>query len=179
VQRRTGNVVPFAAPRNAYQTSDQKWIAISCSTQSTTKPLLEAIGQPELIDDPRFHDNASRVENVEALDAVIAGWMLTHTYDDATAILQKHGVTAGPVYTAADLFRDEHVRARGSIVATQDEDLGELWMQAPIPRLTESPGAIAFAGRKTPGADNREVFAELGLPAQIEEDSAVQEVGVW
>lgn len=161
VQGRMGNLAPTTAPRNAYRTSDDRWIAISCSTQSTAQRLFDAIGRPQLMLDPRFRDNASRVTNIEALEEFIVPWFMARTHDDALAIMDSFGVTAGQVYSAADVFDDEHVRARGSIVPVQDEQLGELWMQAPIPRLTATPGTIRFAGRGTVGADNESVFSDL------------------
>ena len=161
VQGRMGNLIPTTAPRNAYETREGRWIAISCSTQATAQRLFDAIGQPQLMQDPRFCDNASRLTNIETLEAFIVPWFKAQTHDDALARMESCGVTAGPVYNAADVFNDEHVRARGSIVPVQDEELGELWMQAPIPRLSATPGTIRFGGRGKVGADNAEVFSEL------------------
>ena len=62
VQTRTGNIIPFTAPRNAYETSDGKLIAMSSSNQASAARLFEAVGNGELIDDePRFDSNAGRV----------------------------------------------------------------------------------------------------------------------
>ncbi len=171
VQERNGNLIPFAAPRNAYEARDGRWIAISCSTQSTAVRLLDAIGKPELLNDGRFSDNQARVANAGALDEHIAAWAKARSYEEAIAILDDYGVTAGPIYNAADLYKDEHIRTRRSIVPVQDDDLGEIWMQAPIPRLTKTPGVVAFAGRTAAGHDNAAVFGELlGLTdAELEE----------
>jgi crotonobetainyl-CoA:carnitine CoA-transferase CaiB-like acyl-CoA transferase len=167
-QHRSGNVLSFAAPRNAYATSDGHFVALSCGTQNTTQRLFEAIGRPELIDDERFATNAVRVTNAEALDAIVGEWFLTRTRAEALEVMERLGVTAGAVYSPADVFEDEHVRERGSIVPVDDDELGEIWMQAPIPRLTATPGSIRFAGRKEVGADNADVLGELerGLPAR-------------
>ncbi|GAC1534420.1 MAG: CoA transferase [Candidatus Velthaea sp.] len=161
---RMGNTLPFAAPRNVYPTRDERWIAVSCSTQRTTERLLNAIGLGDLLADERFTDNRRRVENAEALDERITAWMRERDYVDIFALLNGVGVTAGPVYSPADILEDAHVRARGSVVTVQDDRLGEMVMQAPIPRMTGTPGAIAFTGRSTPGEDNRAVFGSiLGL----------------
>lgn len=166
VPERMGNTLPFTAPRNAYPTRDGRWIAVSCSTQRTAQRLLEAIGRPELIDDERFNDNRRRVENAAALDACIIPWTSARDYDEIMALFEGAGVTAGPVYGPSEILSDEHVLARGSVVTMHDDDLGELVMQAPVPRLTRTPGAIAFAGRGTPGHDNAAIYREtLGLDA--------------
>lgn len=163
-QERNGNTTPFSAPRNAYPTRDGKWIAVSCSTQSTTERILHAIGKPELIEDERFRTNQLRVENAVALDEHIIAWTKARDYADAIAVFDQHEVTAGPIYTAADILADEHVRARGSVVPVQDAELGEVWMQAPTPVMSRTPGSIAFAGRSKPGADNAAIYKDiLGL----------------
>ena len=161
VQERNGNAIPFVAPRNAYQTSDSRWVALSCSTQATARRLFEAIGMPALLEDPRFATNQDRIKNVAALDEMIAAWFAARSYDDAMKALETHGVTAGPIYSSAELFNDPHVRERGSIVQIHDEDLGDVWMQAPVPRLTGTPGRIDFGGKREAGQDNAEVYAEF------------------
>jgi crotonobetainyl-CoA:carnitine CoA-transferase CaiB-like acyl-CoA transferase len=164
IQERNGNTTPFAAPRNAYPTRDGQWIAVSCSTQATTMRILGAIERPELIEDPRFSTNQARVEHAEALDQHIIDWTSAHDYADAMRVFEAQGVTAGPIYNAAGILADEHVLARGSVVTISDPDLGELVMQAPTPRMTRTPGEIAFAGRTIPGADNDHIFKGfLGL----------------
>jgi crotonobetainyl-CoA:carnitine CoA-transferase CaiB-like acyl-CoA transferase len=46
------------------------------------------------------------------------------------------------------------------LVPTPDEDLGTIVLAAPVPRLTETPGRIAGAGRRV-GQDTRRVLAEV------------------
>ncbi|GAC1411659.1 MAG: CoA transferase [Candidatus Velthaea sp.] len=165
IPERMGNTLPFAAPRNVYPTRDDRWIAVSCSTQRTTERLLNAIGLGYLLAEERFRDNRRRVENAAALDERITAWMKERDYAEIFALLNGVEVTAGPVYSPPDILEDAHVRARGSIVTVQDDTLGEMVMQAPIPRMTGTPGAIAFTGRTTPGQDNAAVFGSiLGMP---------------
>ena len=61
VKERLGNRIAEDLPRNAYGTSDGGWIAISASSDRTFRRLAVAIGRPELLDDPRFRDNPSRI----------------------------------------------------------------------------------------------------------------------
>ncbi len=46
VQGRQGNRSPRTAPRNAYQTSDGRWVALSGGTQQIVNRMLEAIERP-------------------------------------------------------------------------------------------------------------------------------------
>ena len=61
------------------------------------------LGSPELAGDPRFADNPARVENRDALDAVIAGVFARLTQDEAIARLTLHGIAWARVSEVADL----------------------------------------------------------------------------
>jgi crotonobetainyl-CoA:carnitine CoA-transferase CaiB-like acyl-CoA transferase len=92
-------------------------------------------------------------------------WVAARTLDDAMAAFEAADVTAAPVYDAAQLLGDEHLRARGTFVTVDDPELGPMTVQAPVAVLTETPGRIQHLGR-TLGADNDAVFGELlGLSA--------------
>ena len=76
------------------------------------------------------------------------------------AVLGDGGVTAGRIYSAMDVLEDAHMLERGSIITVLDEDLGDVWMQAPMPRLKHSPGSVKWTGG-SPGQHTDEVFSEL------------------
>ena len=71
VQERTGNAAPFTAPRNAYETSDGKWLGLSASAQSIAERVMHIIGRPALADEPWFRDHTGRLEHADELDALI------------------------------------------------------------------------------------------------------------
>ena len=57
------------------------------------------------------------------------------------------------------------LRAREAIATLFDGQLGPIRMPAPVPRLSETPGAIRWTGA-APGAHNGAVFRDLlGLSA--------------
>ena len=132
------------------------------------------IGQPELIDDPRFANNMDRVKNVAALDTYIEEWMGRHTLDEVSAILRQADVPFGPVNNIADIAADPHAKARRMIVETPDEDGSALPMEGIFPRMSDTPGSVRHAG-KSMGADNQEIYRErLGL-SQESLDALVRE----
>lgn len=163
VKKRQGNRLAEDSPRNTYETRDGRWIGISASSQRTFERLARAIGMPELIDDPRFVDNASRCQHDEALDTLIQQWFRTRDCDDVMALFHSAEVVAGPVLDIADIARDPHYAARGNIVAVDDEDFGQVRMQGVVPRFAATPGEVRHAGRAL-GADNERFYrGELGL----------------
>ena len=159
--QRIGSRLWFSAPRNVYQCSDG-WICMSGSADSVAKRILGVVGGDDLINDPRFATNAGRIDHVEALDALITAWTLRHTWADAVQILADAGAAAGPVYSAEQLIRDEHVIGRGSLAPVENpHGDGELLQPAVTPRLSRTPGAIRHAGLAK-GSCTEDVLAELG-----------------
>jgi crotonobetainyl-CoA:carnitine CoA-transferase CaiB-like acyl-CoA transferase len=163
VKERIGNRLAEDSPRNTYRTRDGRWVGISASSQKTYERLARAMGMPELIDDPRYRDNAKRCDNADALDADISAWFGRHDFAEISEIFEKADVVAGPVFDIRDIFADPHYAARENIVHVPDEDFGSVRMQNVTPRFLSTPGEVRHAGRRL-GADNREIFVgELGL----------------
>jgi succinyl-CoA---D-citramalate CoA-transferase len=165
VKQRRGNRIEEDSPRNAYETADGGYIAISASSDRTFARLAQAIEKPELADDPRFRTNASRIANDAELDAIVAAWMRKHTTAEAMAALEAADVVAGKVYDVEDIFADPHYAARRNIVDVPDLDFGSVKMPGVVPRFSRSPSAVRFAGGQL-GQHNEEVYRGLlGLSA--------------
>lgn len=162
VPSRTGNRTNIAAPRNIYKASDGNYLALSGSIQSMCERLFVAIGQPELIDDPRFRTNSDRLNNVEELDAIIQDYVGRHTQAENVEYFRKCAVTIGPVYDIAQLVEDEHIVEREILVRVPDDQLGSVPMHNVIPRLSNTPGRLR---RPAPdlGEHTGEVLQSLGI----------------
>jgi crotonobetainyl-CoA:carnitine CoA-transferase CaiB-like acyl-CoA transferase len=162
VRERIGNHHESAAPRNVYETADGH-MTLSASAQSIFENVAEAVGRPDLIDDPRFADNERRVEHADELDEVIEDWTRERSTEEAIAEMEAADAIVGPVYDMSDIFEDDQYAARNDIVEVEDEDLGTLKTAAPVPRFTRTPGTVDHAGPGH-GQHNDEVFLdELGL----------------
>lgn len=160
VPGRQGNRLPGLAPRNAYPTSDGGYIAISGGTQSTVDQIFEAIGRAELIDDPRFATAAVRVANVDALDAIIGGWIVERTTDEVVEVFDRLDVAAAPVANIAQVFSNPHYLARETIVEVEDDELGPVQTLAPHPRLSATPGCVRWLGAPK-GQDTDQILQEI------------------
>lgn len=163
VTGRHGGRLPYVAPRNSYRTSDQRWVALSGTSQSVADRIFAAIERPELVSDPRFATNEARLDNVEELDAILAEWIGAHTLQEVMAAFEAHEAAASPIYDVQQIFADMQFRARGTMVRVEDEDLGDVILPDVQPRMSETPGRHRHAGLAL-GAANEEVFVgELGL----------------
>jgi formyl-CoA transferase len=169
LQPRMGSRLPYSAPRNAYRCADGRWVAISASAESVAPRVFEAIGRPELSDDPRFATHEQRVRHVAELDEIIQDWMSRHTREEAVAVFRKHDAALAPIYDVSEFFADDHVLARGSIASVDDPEWGPLRMQAVHPVMSRTPGRITHPGPNELGPHNAEVYGELGLgPEDLE-----------
>ena len=130
IQERNGSRLPFTAPRNTYQTNDDKWVSISGSAQSTFERMCEALKVPELINDPRFLDNRLRIQNAEALDEALQEAILKFDRQTLIMLFDEFGAAVAACNNIAEIFEDPHFIARENIVSVEDEELkGSLKMQ--------------------------------------------------
>lgn len=163
VPNRTGSRLIGSTPNNLYPTSDGGYIHITAQADNLFRRLAAAMGQPELAQDPRFNAHAGRNSNNDALDEIIEVWTRSLPLAELEAILQKASVPATRIFTIADIFSDPHYRARNSIVAAPDDNMGTVAMAAVVPRMSATPGAVRHAGRDI-GQDTRQVLRDvLGL----------------
>ncbi|MGW2079590.1 CaiB/BaiF CoA transferase family protein [Streptomyces sp. NPDC001939] len=174
VQPRTGNRSTNNAPRNTYRTSDDKWVAVSTSAQSIAERVMRLVGRPELIDEPWFETGSGRAGHADELDAAVGAWISRHSRDDVLAAFEKAEAAIAPVFDIRDVMDDEQYQALDSITEVPDPELGTVRMQNVLFRLSETPGAIKWAGRPH-GADTDEILTGLGLsPSEI---STLREAG--
>jgi crotonobetainyl-CoA:carnitine CoA-transferase CaiB-like acyl-CoA transferase len=176
VRTRSGNRSQYAAPGNIYRTRDGKMASIAASTQSIYERLCRALDMPQLLEDPRFRTNADRVRNRDAIDEIVGGAIARLDLAELTKRLDAHEVGFSPIYDAADVFADPQFRAREAIVSVPDTELGQVRMQAVVPRFSETPVRVRHAG-PAQGEHNEQVYAELGLEpgelARLKKDGVV------
>lgn len=159
IRERTGATLPGLAPSNLYPTRDGGWIVIGANADKPFRRLCQAMGRPELAQDPRYAGHTARGEHQAELDELVRAWTLTRDQAELDTLLAEHGVPAGPLNNAAGVLADPHLRARGAVTEVET-DIGRLWMQNVVPRLTRTPGTVRWAGARL-GAHTREVLEEL------------------
>jgi CoA:oxalate CoA-transferase len=110
-------------PRGAFRCQDG-YLALNVPDDIQWGRLCEAIGRPELKDDPRTVDGTARAANAEFIRPLIEAWLADKTRTQAVAQLEEQGVPSGPVYTAEDVFQDPHIAARQMLVTVDDPVAG-------------------------------------------------------
>ena len=166
---RTGSRSTNAAPRNAYQTSDGKWVCLSASTQGMTEKLFRSIGSEDMIADPRFATNQKRVENGIELDKVIADFIAARDLATTLAHFDQAGVTIGPIMEAEQLDGDRYLVEHESLIEVPDDEMPGGWlpMHGAVPRLSGTPGILARPAPKL-GEHSQEILAPLLGQPEVE-----------
>jgi crotonobetainyl-CoA:carnitine CoA-transferase CaiB-like acyl-CoA transferase len=165
VQQRTGNQSANNAPRNTYRTHDDKWVAISTSSQSIAERVMRLVGHPEVIGEPWFATGVQRAEHADELDAYVSGWIAERSFDAVMRAFEEAEAAIAPIYDTSDVLRDPQYAALESIITVPDEELGPLKMQNVLFRMLGTPGRVRWSGRPM-GQDTQSVLAEIGRTAQ-------------
>src|SRR5690606_8576342 len=95
VPRAMGNQHPSIAPYEVFPTADRP-LVIAAGNDRQFRALVDALGLPDLADDPRFADNASRVRHRDELVAALRRALARRGADEWFTILSAAGVPAGP-----------------------------------------------------------------------------------
>ena len=162
-RERVGNDFPDAAPRSLYKTADDRWLGLSATSQSTFEGLAKAMGMEKLLERPEFKNNAARLENRDALNDELNGWLSQRELKETLDQLIPAGGVVGPVYDAAQIMDDPHYQAREDIIDSDDPELGLTKMVGVVPKFSETPGAVEHAGPVV-GEHNQYIYASwLGL----------------
>jgi succinyl-CoA---D-citramalate CoA-transferase len=173
----SGTGLEGVAPSNIFESSDGTWIVIAANADNVFRRLCEAMEQPDLADDARFATHLARGDNQEELEGIVAAWAKRHTAAEIDRILNDAGVICGPIYTIADIFEDEHYRARDMLVTHEDPDFGEFVGPGIVPKFSETPGEVRWSASWEEGSHNRDVYGGL-LGLSDEELADLREQGV-
>ncbi|MBT3552417.1 MAG: CoA transferase [Rhodospirillaceae bacterium] len=161
VRQPSGTGLANVSPSNIFPTKDDKWLIIAANIDPMFRRLCEAMGQPELADDARFVDHKARGHHAAELDGLIADWTKTLDVQELDALLDKHGVVTGPIYTIADIAEDPHFKDRNMVQRVEDETFGDMAVPGFAPRLTHSESEIAWLGPNEVGSHNAEIYGGL------------------
>ncbi|QNN53848.1 CaiB/BaiF CoA transferase family protein [Nocardioides mesophilus] len=167
-----GNENRTSAPSGTFRTADGA-LNIAANRQQQFERLCDAVGRPELLDDPRFGTREDRKAHRAELTAALEETLRCRPAAHWDALLTRAGVPAGPVVSVPDALASAQVRHRGlvSTVASAAGDLSLLGLPTRVdgqPVPPSSPPPVL-------GEHTDEVLAELGYaPSEI---AALHEAG--
>ncbi len=163
IRNREGNRLANSAPLDNYPTADGKYVCIVAGSDANFARLCKAMDRPELVDEPRFARLADRAEHGDEINGIVTEWtrgLDARTVEERCVACDVPVATA---YTAADIFADAHIAARGDLVTVDDPVVGPLRQQAPYPRVVGEATPVP-AGAPRLGEHTRAVLRDtLGM----------------
>jgi crotonobetainyl-CoA:carnitine CoA-transferase CaiB-like acyl-CoA transferase len=160
-RRASHNRVQTVGPADVFTTRDG-WIMLLVVGNGQFRRWTEMIGRPDLQQDVRFRDDASRGKNGVALSAYMAAWSADRTTDECMASMEAHRLPGGPILSPQELLDLQHAWQAGIFQLTEYPTAS-----APVPlcvfpaRLSATPGQIRSRAPEL-GEHTVTVLAELG-----------------
>jgi crotonobetainyl-CoA:carnitine CoA-transferase CaiB-like acyl-CoA transferase len=152
------------APYQAFRTADGA-ITIGANNERLWQRLCrDVLRRPDLERDPRYADNAARVEHVDELEADIEAVLRRDSTEHWVTILDAAGVPGGPVLTYDQALAQDQVVARDAVVELQHPVIGPVRQLAPAARMSLTPPTARQAAPLL-GQHSREILTELGRTA--------------
>jgi len=118
------------------------------------------IGREDLVEDPRFADNAARMAHRPELVAELEQALAARDTHDWVEVMLEAGVPAGPIHDYAEAVADPHTLAREMVVEMEHPEAGMIkGLGIPV-KLSATPGSVR---RPAPllGQHTDEILKEL------------------
>ena len=175
VPRPLGSRHPSITPFQFFEAADG-YLVVAAGNDGLWRKFCDAIGKPELVDDPRFASNAQRTENHAELEPLLAAPLRTKGVEEWCALLGEAGIPCGPINDVERIFNDPQVAARGMLRQMEHPRAGaQMVANSPL-RFSQTPVEL---GDPAPllGQHTDEVLGEL-LEVPEEERERLRNKGV-
>ena len=161
---RTGNDHAIVAPYGMFRTQDGE-VALAPSQEQSYQRLVDAIGAPELRDDPRFRTNDLRVANRAAINATIEERLCADTTEHWIERLNAAGVPCGRVMGLSEVFADPQVEDQEMVLTQMHPGHGAVRMLGFPIKFAEAPCRLRRPAPEI-GGDTDAVLGELGYSGE-------------
>jgi crotonobetainyl-CoA:carnitine CoA-transferase CaiB-like acyl-CoA transferase len=164
IPSRHGGKHSVVAPYQVFKTADGWVVAGAWGSEDGWGRFCEAIGRPDLEKHPDFEVNTKRVENREALEAILDPIFASRTTEHWRQRFHEARALFGPVHTVPQALEQDQAAANSFVGVVEHVSLGGIPQLLPVVRLHDTPGAIAGPPPLL-GQHTTDVLADLGLDA--------------
>jgi crotonobetainyl-CoA:carnitine CoA-transferase CaiB-like acyl-CoA transferase len=126
---RHGNRDRYCAPANTFPTRDDAWVHLAIAGDPAFQALSVVMQRTDLPNDPRFRDNDSRMQNVDALEKIISEWTSGLCADELLEVLKVLGVPSAKVASIAELVDNAALTQGDRIIDMEHPKAGRIPMQ--------------------------------------------------
>lgn len=116
--KRWGTGHPTISPYSAFPTKDS-YIVVGAVNDRQFKSLMEHLGDPDLVQDARFLDNALRVQNRAELKQILDGYFQRKTTEEWLSAFEGTGMPYGPINNIEKALSHPQIEPR-QMIETMD-----------------------------------------------------------
>jgi crotonobetainyl-CoA:carnitine CoA-transferase CaiB-like acyl-CoA transferase len=158
---------------------DDQWVAISIRDDADWAAVADALGRPELRDDPRYATQEARLANHDALDETLTAWTSVNPPEEAAETLRRRNVPAERLLTPDRMYDVDQLEARGYYQEVDHRLAGRQSFPGWPFRISPGPLRHHRTAPPTLGQHNVEVLRTLGLSddelATLRDDQVIGE----
>lgn len=146
----------------------REWLAILARDDAGFAAICRAMGEPDLVSDPRFATLDARKANEDELESLVGAWTRSVSRAEAVAALRAEGAVCEPLADVEDVVTSPVLAARGSFASHEHPEVGTIPVPGPAWITSRSP-MQPRAAAPCLGQHTEEVLADLvGLsPGEI------------
>jgi formyl-CoA transferase len=175
---RSGNSHDRLSPFGVYPASDGH-VALVAFSEEWMRGLTDAMGQPQLMDDPRFANRGIRMKHAAELDALIEAWTRQRTTAEIIhELFEQRRVPCAAVRTPLQALGDPQLHANGAVMKLTHPGMNgveAVGMGLPI-RFSHTPSQFDQPAEEL-GCSNAAIYGEL-LQLDAGEMARLRERGV-
>jgi CoA:oxalate CoA-transferase len=153
---------PSITPFEAFTTADGNLI-IAAGNDGLWVKLTEALGRPDLAENPNYKTNPLRNQHQPRLKADIDAILSTASTEHWIAVLEAAGIPCGPVNNVAQALAHPQTEARNMLVEVDDPVTGKLSLAGNPMKFSAFADPPTRAAAPDLDADRAKILRELGL----------------
>jgi len=159
VHERTRALNPLV---NQYRTGDNRWLQLAMlQSDLSWHDFCQAVGRPDLEDDPRFNGMQLRAEHCQELIAILDEVFASRNADEWDQRLGEHNCIYGLIRTTEEVVADPQALANDFFAGIEHPVAGQTRMVTTPVKFHESPATLRQTAPET-GQHTEEVLLELG-----------------
>jgi crotonobetainyl-CoA:carnitine CoA-transferase CaiB-like acyl-CoA transferase len=161
------------SPHNRPVQTADGWISFTINTDAQVRAFLKAVGQDELLDDPRFVSVAARAKNVKEWFEIRGAPLTGRTTAEWLDILGRADIAVKPCHTLETLPRDPHLQAVGLLQTDEHPVEGRTVAIRPTIRFDGSYPSPRESAQPR-GWASRQILEEMGCSGPDIDELLVQ-----